>query len=284
MKRFHHLVSGVLAILLLALSSFVPAACADDAIRLDASLYPIAENGSYSSMEEVAVYLTAFHRLPPNYLTKKQAQAMGWDSRSGNLDAVAPGAVIGGDRFGNYEQNPDLPANKVWRECDVNFRSGYRGGERIVFSEDGLIFYSSDHYATFRRIIVTAANTTNAAAVQPSSALVQKDGSYTSKDEVAAYLRRFGNLPANYLTKKEAQALGWSPSMDNLGIVAPGSAIGGDAFGNREGLLPHADGRTWKECDVNSSDGKRSDERIVYSNDGLLYFSPDRHRSFIQLY
>ena len=103
-------------------------------------------------------------------------------------------------------------------------------------------------------------------------------------EEVAAYLHQYGKLPKNYLTKKEAKKLGFVNKKDNLGQVSPGSAIGGDGFGNREGLLPDQKGRKWYECDVNTVDGKRGDQRLVYSSDGLIYFTDDGYRTYTQLY
>ena len=118
----------------------------------------------------------------------------------------------------------------------------------------------------------------------PSEAAVpDENGSYTSAEEVCAYLLAYGRLPSNFITKKEAQALGWSGG--SLEKVAPGKCIGGDRFGNREGLLPTAPGRSWTECDINTlGAGSRGAERIVFSNDGLIYYTPDHYESFELLY
>lgn len=143
---------GALLILLLMLL-LAPAALAGT-ITVDAADYDVEEDGWYDSMEEVAIYLTFFERLPDNYLTKREAQALGWDSRKGNLWDVADGCAIGGDRFGNYEgQLPDARGRR-WTECDIDFGGGYRGGKRIVFSSDGLIYYTADHYASFDEVEV----------------------------------------------------------------------------------------------------------------------------------
>ncbi len=111
-----------------------------------------------------------------------------------------------------------------------------------------------------------------------------EDGAYTAPQEVADYLHEYGHLPDNFITKKEAQALGWDNQKGNLDEVAPGMSIGGDYFGNREGLLPKADKRKYYECDVNYTGGYRNGERIVYSNDGLIFYSDDHYKSFEQLY
>lgn len=114
--------------------------------------------------------------------------------------------------------------------------------------------------------------------------ILDENGSYTSKEDVADYIHIFGKLPPNFITKSEARDLGWESSEGNLWEVAPGMSIGGDRFGNYEGLLPEADGRTWTECDIDFDGGYRNDKRIVFSNDGLIYYTDDHYESFTQLY
>ena len=110
-----------------------------------------------------------------------------------------------------------------------------------------------------------------------------EDGSYTTKEDVALYIHTYGHLPPNFMTKKEAEAAGWSGGA--LDRVVPGMCIGGDRFGNYEGLLPKAKGRQWTECDINTLGAKsRGPERIVFSNDGLIYYTPDHYESFELLY
>ncbi len=112
----------------------------------------VTEDGTYTSKEEVALYIHLYDHLPDNYITKREAQDLGWNNREGNLDEVAPGKSIGGDRFGNYEgQLPEKNGRKYW-ECDIDFDGGYRGSKRIIYSSDGLIYYTEDHYKTFERL------------------------------------------------------------------------------------------------------------------------------------
>jgi guanyl-specific ribonuclease Sa len=101
---------------------------------------------------------------------------------------------------------------------------------------------------------------------------------------VAEYIHLYGKLPENFITKNEAEDLGWVASKGNLWEVSDKLVIGGDKFGNREGLLPKASGRVWYECDVNYEGGFRGDDRIVFSNDGLIYFTSDHYASFKKLY
>lgn len=113
---------------------------------------------------------------------------------------------------------------------------------------------------------------------------VTEDGEYTSKDEVALYIHLYEHLPENYITKSAAKKLGWQSSEGNLWDVAPGKSIGGDSFGNREGLLPEKKTRKYYECDVDYQGGFRNSKRIIYSNDGMIYYTEDHYNSFKQLY
>ena len=115
-------------------------------------------------------------------------------------------------------------------------------------------------------------------------AYIDEAGNYTAPQDVADYLYEFGHLPDNFITKKEARDLGWDSQDGNLDDVAPGMSIGGDTFGNREGILPKEKGRKYYECDVNYEGGYRGGERIVYSNDGLIFYTEDHYKSFEQLY
>ncbi|MCR4935133.1 MAG: ribonuclease [Oscillospiraceae bacterium] len=110
----------------------------------------LSEDGSYSSPEDVAAYLVRYGHLPGNYITKAEAQDLGWDSARGNLWTVAPGKSIGGDRFGNYEGL--LPKGGSYRECDVNYTGGYRGAERLIYDGKGGVWYTADHYQSFTRL------------------------------------------------------------------------------------------------------------------------------------
>jgi guanyl-specific ribonuclease Sa len=118
---------------------------------------------------------------------------------------------------------------------------------------------------------------------QPETAPTQSkpQKSYTHKDEVAQYIHEHGHLPDNFITKKEAKALGWRSG--SLERYAPGKCIGGDRFYNREGLLPA--GHTYYECDIDTlGSSSRGAKRIVFSTDGLIYYTSDHYRSFTLLY
>ncbi|MEG2653023.1 MAG: ribonuclease domain-containing protein [Ruthenibacterium sp.] len=109
----------------------------------------IEENKSYTARDDVALYLVTYGHLPDNFITKRAAEALGWDSRAGNLDEVAPGKSIGGDRYGNYEGGLPEAEGRKWRECDIGYDGGYRSAQRILYASDGLVYYTDDHYKTF---------------------------------------------------------------------------------------------------------------------------------------
>ena len=129
-----------------------------------------------------------------------------------------------------------------------------------------------------------AVDVLTAVAESENEAFISEDGIYTAKEEVAAYLNEYGHLPSNFITKKEAKKLGWVSSEGNLDEVAPGMSIGGDYFGNYEGILPEADDRDYYECDIDFDGTYRNEKRIVFSNDGLIYYTEDHYESFELLY
>lgn len=127
-------------------------------------------------------------------------------------------------------------------------------------------------------------NLSNETNPPSTEAELTENGQYTTAENVAEYLHTYGHLPDNFITKKEAKALGWDSQEGNLQDVAPGKSIGGDSFGNREGLLPKAEQRKYYECDINYAGGYRNGERLIYSNDGLIFYTKDHYKSFEQLY
>ncbi|MBE7070513.1 MAG: ribonuclease [Ruminococcaceae bacterium] len=109
---------------------------------------PIDEDGTYDSAKDVALYIHTYNKLPPNYITKKEAKKLGWSG--GSLEGFAPGKCIGGDRYGNFEGLLPEKKGRSYTECDIDtLGKSSRGAKRIVFSNDGLIYYTKDHYKTF---------------------------------------------------------------------------------------------------------------------------------------
>lgn len=109
----------------------------------------ISEDQSYTSKEEVSAYINTYDKLPKNYIKKKEAMELGWESSKGNLWDVTDEMSIGGDWFGNREKKLPVKKGRSYYECDINYEGGYRGAERLVYSDDGLIYYTGDHYDSF---------------------------------------------------------------------------------------------------------------------------------------
>ena len=111
-------------------------------------------DGEYTTKDEVALYIYAFGDVPGNYITKTKARKQGWVQDQGNLWDVLPGMSIGGGGFENIEGEVPVPwdPDRTWKECDINYAGGYRGAERIIYSDDGYILYTDDHYETFEQL------------------------------------------------------------------------------------------------------------------------------------
>ncbi|MBR3751737.1 MAG: ribonuclease [Ruminiclostridium sp.] len=132
---------------------FTMAACGPDDMAVvmtttdtDTAQAELDPNGSYTTKEDVALYIHLYGCLPDNFMTKDEARDLGWEG--GSLEPYAPGMCIGGDYFGNYEGL--LPEDRDYTECDIDtLGANSRGPKRIVFSDDGLIYYTPDHYESF---------------------------------------------------------------------------------------------------------------------------------------
>jgi guanyl-specific ribonuclease Sa len=120
-------------------------------------------------------------------------------------------------------------------------------------------------------------------ATSDSSNISSEIKELTKVDVVSKYILENGKLPDYYITKKEAMNLGWIASKGNLCEVAPGKAIGGDYFTNREKILPMTKNRRWYEVDVNYNCGNRGADRILFSNDGLVYVTYDHYKTFQEI-
>lgn len=110
----------------------------------------ITVDGYYTNKEDVSLYIITYHRLPDNYITKDDAESLGWDNDKGNLWDVTDKKSIGGDRF--YNREGLLPDNATYYECDIDYAGGYRNAKRIVYSSDWSVYYTDDHYDSFELI------------------------------------------------------------------------------------------------------------------------------------
>ena len=120
-------------------------------VKANSGKIKISKSAAYTDKEHVAAYINEYKRLPHNYITKNEAKKLGWQTK-GTLDKVAPGKSIGGDRYGNYEGKRPKKHGRNWKECDIDYVKGNRNAKRIVFSNDGLIYYTGDHYKSFSKL------------------------------------------------------------------------------------------------------------------------------------
>lgn len=154
------------------------------------------------------------------------------------------------------------------------------GPTQIIVSEDGEQPAAEGAGAAADEAFGPAVTGTE--TISLGDTIIEEEGCYTSRDTVALYLMEYGILPQNYITKAEAQALGWEGG--SLLEYAPGKSIGGDRFGNYEGALPEKEGRTYTECDIDTAGAdERGAKRIVFSNDGLIFYTEDHYETFTLL-
>ena len=162
--------------------------------------------------------------------------------------------------------------------ADVGVIGGEDGDTLVIVGDEVYEFDVEDGIDSIPE--ETEPELTEAADTEP---VIDEDGWYYCAEDVALYLYTYGHLPENFITKDEARDLGWEGG--SVEKYAPGYAIGGDKFGNREGVLPKQKGRQYYECDIDT-DGRssRGAKRIVFSNDGLIYYTDDHYESFTLLY
>ncbi len=167
--------------------------------------------------------------------------------------------------------------------CDYSFNaeSTTETGTYTSISESTQQAASSTD--TSQQETANSSSTTEKKLIDETDDYLDKAGSYTSKEDVMNYLIQYGQLPENFITKKEAKKLGWSGG--SLEPYAPGKCIGGDYFGNYEGILPVVSGRTYHECDIDTLNANsRGAKRIIYSDDGQIYYTQDHYKTFTLLY
>lgn len=111
----------------------------------------LEEHSIQNLTNEVKVinYVKSNHELPDYYITKSEARKQGWVPSEGNLCDVLPGKAIGGDKFSNREKT--LPSGKQYFEADVNYNCGNRNADRIVFTKDGEVYLTKNHYKSFHK-------------------------------------------------------------------------------------------------------------------------------------
>ena len=189
----------------------------------------------------------------------------GQETQEGGSDEAGPETPNGGPAETGSEILEEEPAEVVVPETSGGEQPG--NGEQQEAGEPGtaLALIESDPEEDGAEEVVSA---------------IDENGSYTTKEDVALYIHTYGKLPPNFITKKQAEKLGWSGG--SLEPYAPGKCIGGNYFGNYEGILPDGD---YRECDIDTLGKKnRGAKRLIYSDDGRIYYTSDHYKSFTQLY
>lgn len=159
----------------------------------------------------------------------------------------------------------------------------FSGNTQIAYVENGYVLAKSVGQTTVTAKCGGLSYSCKVTVVSGESEKLTENGIYTSKEKVALYIHTYKKLPANFITKEEAQGLGWSGG--SLLPYAPYKCIGGNKYSNYEGTLPKEKGRQYYECDINTLGAlQRGAERLVYSNDGLIYYTPDHYETFVLLY
>ena len=247
---------GVLALLLLAIPAVSSAFAAPNVISDDLRVHiPVVVNPDYGVVKIEAV------GEGEEFLPEETQQT--FTNEGGFFNPNFAGAVPGSKYYYKIYQ---IPGNDPYTTYDDTIYNCMVE----IFTDEG-----RDYAVTVLYI--------DGETEKPDEKIPDENGSYTSKDDVALYIHVYGKLPNNFITKKEAEKLGWSGgSLEN---VAPGKSIGGSYFGNYEGLLPEKKGRTYTECDIDTAGrSSRGAKRIVFSNDGLIYYTDDHYETFTLLY
>ena len=251
MKRFFGFLALLMALAVIFTCGFSPSSSLSDSLsetweeRVLKAADTLEEDGSYTDLDHVAAYLVFYGELPANYMTRDEAKKLGWKNNR-DLWKYAPGASIGGDAFGNRE---GLLPEGDWYECDLFYAGGERGEQRLVYNDEGVVYYSGDGFKSFVLVYPSdeealipnaAAEKEPAATPEPTKVpgvTVDRNGTYSDKEHVALYIHLYGKLPSNYITKSKARSLGWQSTSYDLWKVAPGCSIGGDHSGLRMFLV-----------------------------------------------
>lgn len=186
----------------------------------------------------------------------------------------------------DFDTNADFSITLEVEEATRSIPTEIETTAETTFAETTEFIETTDtnfSETTFVEITTTEETTVAIETTTVAEAVIDKNGTYTSKDDVALYIYTYGELPQNFISKKDAQALGWSGG--SLEPYAPGKCIGGSYFGNYEGVLPKSKGRKYTECDIDTlGKSSRGAKRIVFSNDGLIYYTEDHYNTFTLLY
>ena len=247
----------------------------------------IGEEEAYERLDEATAALEALQAehdalLKGTKLTEKKLSAKGYDSKLTIVALLDKDNVL-------WDVTVTVDGNEKDKGVGEDSFTVQFIGRKLPLSTDKkdeeCIILLSDAKKT-SQAVVDALNSLNKTAEKSGtkSQKNQQSGPIIEPQDIADYIFEHGELPDNFIIKKEAQNLGWDSSWNYVSDVAPGKSIGGDRFGNYEGLLPSKKGRQWYEADCYYTKGKRNAYRILFSNDGLVYYTDDHYESFTQMF
>lgn len=151
---------------------------------------------------------------------------------------------------------------------------------------------SAEHLSSAKQSSSSVADAPSSTSLESILEAVVESGTYTTRDSVAAYLCKFGNLPGNYVGKNEGKKLyeakGYTFSKWNFNPwTTLGVMIGGDKFDNFASdpdyyheNLPEGN---YHEADVEYSAKNRGTKRLVYQPDCIIYYTADHYETYTRL-
>ncbi len=249
---------------------------------------PMDVDGSFTTPEDVALYVDTFGELPSNFITEEEAMDLGYDPDEENLWDVTDEKSIGGDEF-DPDGHDALPngEDRTYFTADLNFEGGSRPDERLVYSDDGLVFYTDDLYGSFEQLFGT-----------PEHPPLDPDEHYTRRDDVALYIRTFGKLPPNYFIRYEndlnlyERTYGYLPDRyDDFDLFnqltelrreyGEDSYYGYWHFSNHAGQLPDFTMFYIADTNIGGAGHSRGNDRFVFSpEERIVYYTPDHFETY----
>lgn len=256
-----------------------------------------ALNKTSLTLKEGQAYQLKLKNAKQNVSWKSKNKSVATVSQKGKVKAKKGGtAVITAKCAGRtyqckvkvqktYLSKTELTINYGTKETIILKNAAFKtawfsSNQKIAFCENGTIEAKSVGTAVITARCGGKSYSCTVHVLSGESDAITEDGIYTSREKVAEYLRTYGKLPANFITKTEAQNLGWSGG--SLLPYAKYKCIGGDVYRDFENKLDHTKERIYYECDINTLGAlERGTERIIYSSDGLIYYTGDHYQTFV---
>ena len=111
-----------------------------------------AGTATINSIDGADWWIANIGELPKYYASYEYALSKGWRPRKWPSNFIPNQMITRGQYFNDDGHLPSAPG-RVWFEADINYKLGKRNSQRVLWSNDGLIFVTYDHYETFYEII-----------------------------------------------------------------------------------------------------------------------------------